>query len=94
VKRRLFRILAATGLLAILVYTGDLVSVRYGIPKGRATYGSVTVNDYLAIQMKDGKVEYDYVGTVETTCTNSLFPQLGHAPCWWLRRHREKRENL
>lgn len=92
--RILVRLLFAAVLLLFVAYVCDFVSVRYGIPKGRAVYGSVMVNDYLAVPMKNGKNEFDYVGAAAATCTDSLFPQLGYAPCWWLRRHHEKRETL
>ena len=93
-KRLLVWLLPAAGLLLALVYVCDFLSVRYSIPKGRAIYGSVQVNDYLVVPLKNGKNEYDFSGSQQAICTNSIFPQLGFPPCWWLRRHREKREQI
>jgi hypothetical protein len=93
-KRMLYPILATAGLLLFLVYLGDYVSVRFPIPKSRVVYGTIQVNDYLAVPLKNGKEEFDFVGSEQITCAHSLFPQMGYAPCWWLNRHREKREQL
>jgi hypothetical protein len=93
-KQMLYPILATAALLLFLVYLGDYLSVRFTIPKSRVVYGSIQVNDYLAVPLKNGKDEFDFVGSEQTTCTHSLFPQMGYAPCWWLNRHREKREQL
>ncbi len=89
----------ARGALAILLitfalYCGDYLSLRYEIPKGRQVFGSVRADRLLAVPLKNGKNEYDPIGSEEATCTQSLFPQFGYRPCWWLKRHREQVENL
>jgi hypothetical protein len=94
VSRWLTRGAVVLGCLGFVAYAGDFISVRYAIPKNRAVYGSVQVNKYLAVPLKNGKDEYDFVGSEDMVCTKSLFPQLGYTPCWWLRRHRERREEL
>lgn len=94
VRRWLARGAAFLVCLTLAVYVSDFVSVRYTVPKSRAVYGSVQVNKYLAVPLKNGKDEFDFVGSEDMVCTNSLFPQLGYTPCWWLRHHREQREEL
>ena len=47
-------ILIVVGLLA-LVYAGDYAAVRFPIPKGRASYGTVVVRPYYDVGLKSGK---------------------------------------
>ncbi len=88
------RAAVAVLLLTFALYCGDYLSLRYEIPKGRPMFGSVRVDHFQAVPLKNGKNEYDPIGSEQVTCTRSLFPQLGDAPCWWLKRHREQVENL
>ncbi|MGA7136478.1 MAG: hypothetical protein WBZ14_02295 [Terriglobales bacterium] len=53
----------------------------------RTGYGTVSVNQFLATSLKGNKTEYDFMGTVQETCSRSIFPQNGNPPCWWLKRH-------
>ncbi len=93
-RRWIARAAAAMVLFTFALYCSDYLSLRYTIPKGRQVFGSVRVNRFLAVPLKNGKNEYDPIGSEEVPCTQSLFPQLGDAPCWWLKRHRERVENL
>ncbi len=84
--RQLGRILLVlVGLLALL-YVGDWAVLEVRVAHGTA-YSTVEVTQFLATQLKGNKTEYDWMGTVEETCTRSLFPQKRHPPCWWLKRH-------
>ena len=74
------------GLFAIL-YAGDWIVLRLRISHGTA-YGSVAVDQFLSSALKGNKTEYDYVGTVQQTCSRSIFPQKGNTACWWLERHK------
>jgi hypothetical protein len=47
----------------------------------------VQVHQFLATSLKGGKTEYDMTGTVQQTCSRSIFPQQGYSACWWLQRH-------
>jgi hypothetical protein len=53
--------------------------------------GTVAVDQFLSTPLKGNKAEYDYLGTVNQTCSHSAFPQYANsdwnAPCWWLARH-------
>ncbi len=52
--------------------------------------GTVQVNVYYAVRLKGKKTEYLRADTETETCANSLFPQIGYLPCWYLNRHRQK----
>jgi|HubBroStandDraft_1064217.scaffolds.fasta_scaffold207159_1 hypothetical protein len=73
--------------LALAVYAGDFISVRYGIPKGRAQFGSVQVQRYYAVKLKNARTELMFQPPESQPCVHSLFPQLGASPCWYLERH-------
>lgn len=87
------------GLLGlVLVYGIDYFQLRYRIWWGKNPYGTVTVQTLYAISEKapqgTNKTEYTSGDTQDQTCVNSLFPHFGYAPCWYLRRHKEKRVNI
>jgi hypothetical protein len=78
----------------VVVYIGDYLSLRFQIPGGRPQFGQVTVNPLYAIQVKNGKIQYE-PGQQETdTCVHSLFPHFGNSPCWYLMRHKDKIINI
>jgi hypothetical protein len=87
VKRRFFQtILPALILTGIALYLGDYLSLRYRIPK-REQYGSVTVRQLYAVKLKNKQTEYMFQPPAPQECVNSLFPQFGDPPCWYLSRH-------
>jgi len=55
---------------------------------------TVTVNRYLVVPLKGNKNEYDFLGTGDQPCSESLFPRAGQTPCWRLRRHVDQVTNL
>jgi hypothetical protein len=75
----------AVGLLAgaVAAYAGDwlLFNLRGSITS------KITVSHFLSAPLKNNKQELDYLGSEEVPCSVSLFPQGGHTPCWYLRRH-------
>ena len=85
-------LLIALGLL-LLVYAGDYISVAYRIPKGREQFGSIEVQQLLAVPQKDHKTEYIAGSSQQQQCVHSLFPQLGLEPCWYLARHAQQQVN-
>jgi hypothetical protein len=87
------RILVVAVVSLVIVYVGDDLSVRYRIPKGRQSLGTVTIQRYDAIPEKNGKTEFAFENPVIQTCVHSLFPHLGYQPCWYLGRHSEQRIN-
>lgn len=85
-KRRLGRAVILLIVLVGILYAGDWIVLRIRVARGTA-FGSVQVNQFLATPLKGNKVEYDFTGTVQETCSWSIFPQKGNPACWWLQRH-------
>ena len=96
-KKILKRGLLVLGLV-VLIYAVDYLQLRYRIGWGKQPYGTVTVQTLYAISEKapqgTNKTEYTSGDAQDQTCVNSLFPHFGYAPCWYLRRHTEKRVNI
>ena len=90
IKRWLQRGLIGLVAAFVLVYGGD-----WAIYKMRgAPTANVTVNRFLTVPLKGNKIEYDYEGTGQVTCSVSLFPQGGQNPCWYLRTHPNQTTSL
>ena len=78
-------------LLAVLVscallYVGDYTIARF---RSNPT-GTVQVQPYYAVPLKDGKTEFIFLDPQNEVCVHSLFPHLGHRPCWYISRYRNK----
>jgi hypothetical protein len=60
--------------------------------------GSVPIDQFLATSLKGNKTEYEYLATVNQSCSRTLFPQYAasqwNPPCWWLQRHRARWETV
>ena len=80
------RILTIVLMVGVVLYAADFASLHLSIPR-RDMQGTVTVHTYYAVKLKSGKTEYDYYGDNNVNCANSLFPQLGLKPCWYVSRH-------
>jgi hypothetical protein len=73
------------GLMAttLAAFAGDWLTFNLrGAPTSK-----VTVSHFLSAPLKNNKQELDYLGSDDELCSRSLFPQAGHTPCWYLRRH-------
>jgi hypothetical protein len=74
----------------VLAYGGDYAIFRLrGSPSSK-----VTVNRYLTVPLKGQKQEFDYLGSIDVTCSKSIFPQAGQTPCWQLRRNPNQKTAL
>ena len=72
--------------MAVVSFAADwLVYNLRGAPSS-----SVNVSHFLSAPLKNNKEELDYLGSEDVPCSISLFPQGGHSPCWYLRRHRNQ----
>jgi hypothetical protein len=81
--RWLFRAVVVLAAGFVAVYVGDYAAFRLrGSPSSK-----VTVNRYVTIPLKGRKSEFDYLGTLDVSCSVSLFPQAGQSTCWQLRRN-------
>ncbi len=74
-------------------YAGDWLIYRYRAAHGTA-FDSIKVNQFIAVPLKDGKDEFDYVGSQQVGCVRSVFPWAGDEPCWWVRRHAESKTKI
>lgn len=75
---------------AVAAYAADwLVFIARGSITSR-----VTVYRFLSAPLKNDKEERDYLGSEDVPCSVSLFPQGGHLPCWYLRRHQNQVTNI
>jgi hypothetical protein len=93
-KGIVLRIVGTVVLLALVTYAGDYLSLRYKIPKAREPFSSVNIQPYYAIHQKNGKTEYDFAPPENQVCVCSLFPHFGYSPCWYVKRHTEKRIDI
>jgi hypothetical protein len=67
----------------VLAYIGDwIIFGLRGSPQS-----TVTVNLFQTVPLKGNKDEYDYLGTQQQSCAESLFPHAGLSTCWLLRRN-------
>jgi hypothetical protein len=87
--------LAATVLLAALIYAGDYLFLRFRLvyPKAGDAFGTVQMERLYAIPQKNGKIEYEFDARqpeVTTPCVHSLFAHMGNRPCWYLQRNSQK----
>ena len=82
--------------LAGILYLADFLSVRFRIP-ARNSVGTVTVHTYYVVKLKNGRTEYDPTGPQgdqNVNCSNSILPQFGLKPCWYVRRHTDQQINI
>jgi len=93
-KGVVLRIIGAIALVVLATYVGDYLSVRYRFPKGRDPFSSVTIQPYYAIHEKNGRTEYDFAPPESQVCVRSLFPHFGYSPCWYVKRHTDRRIDI
>lgn len=77
-------------LLILIAFLTDDITFR----AGGNSLGSVSMRRYYAVGLKNGKTELDFADPENETCVNSIFPHMGHSPCWYLRRHNTKEIRL
>lgn len=66
----------------------DYVIFLDRLRKGTALAG-VTVHQYLATPLKNGREELDYLGELDQPCVRALLPHQQMQPCWWIRRQKD-----
>ncbi len=89
----LLRALLAVCLAAALAFAIDAALLRYRASTNRHAFSTVTVHPYYSFPRKDKKLELLFEDPRDETCANSLFPQMGYSPCWYLRRHLDQVQN-
>jgi hypothetical protein len=76
-------------LLGLGVYGADFVWLRYRIATKADAFGSVTLNVYYSVKLKNGKTEFSYGGQQTFECPHSLLPQYREKPCWYASRQKD-----
>ncbi len=66
----------------------DYVIFVYRLRQGTAL-SVVTVHQYLATPLKNGRDELDYLGELDQPCVRALMPHQKMKPCWWLTLHKD-----
>jgi hypothetical protein len=79
---------------AALIYALDFVIFRIRVAANLRPYGSVTVNHYTAVLLKNGKTNLTFDPPQPWTCVHSLFPHSGSLPCWYLSRYPDQRTDI
>ena len=77
-------------LICALLYSGDYAAVRLR----RAPTGTVQVQPYYSVPLKDGKTEFMLLDPETQTCVKSLLPHFGYSPCWYLDGRKQQRINM
>jgi hypothetical protein len=87
------RTLMAAALAALVLYAGDYLSLTFGVPP-RPPISSVEIRRLYAVKLRNKETSYMPEETAVEKCVNSLFPQSGYAPCWWVNQHKEQRIDI
>jgi len=82
--------LIAVAAFCALFYAADYAVLRYRAARGRNPFGTVQVQPYYLVPLKDGKTEFMFLDPQNQSCVRSLFPYMGLTPCWYLSRHRNQ----
>jgi len=93
-KRILAIVVVSIAAIFALVFTGDYISVRFGIPNHREPFDYVDVRHFYAVKLKNRKTEYTFDQPQSMECVNSLLPHYGDTPCWYRKRHPVIQVNL
>jgi len=84
------RVLFAVIVTASVVYLGDWAVLKFR----KDPTGTVMVRPYYAVPRKDKREDYMFDDPHDQTCVNSLFPHQQTLPCWYLKRHTDRRTDL
>jgi hypothetical protein len=88
--RYLKRIVAVLLVLLAAAWLTDYIELR----RSGTPLSTVEIKRYYAVGLKNGKTEMMYAGPESEVCVNSVFPHMGHSPCWYVRRHALKQVDL
>jgi hypothetical protein len=88
------RVLISLVLLLAVFYLGDYGWLAYRAHANKNAFGSVTLDTYYTVKLKNGKTEFDYAGPQTVDCVRSLLPHMGDKPCWLASRKKEQQINI
>ncbi len=78
--------LAALAVGVLVMYIVDWGVWRIRVARGGGT-GSVQVTWFQVAELKGGREQYYPDGEGPETCSQSVFPQGGMKPCWYVEKH-------
>jgi hypothetical protein len=86
-------------ILVLLAVAGLGYGIDFAVFRVRATtnhnaYDSVVVRQYYAVLQKNGRTQFIFNPPAPQSCVKALFPHAGLLPCWYLRRHPERRTDI
>ncbi len=88
------RALITMAVLLAAIYLGDYGWLAYRAHTNRNAFGSVTLDTYYSVKLKNGRTEFDFAGQQNVECVNSLLPHLGDKPCWYASRKKEQQIDI
>jgi len=74
-----------------VIYAADYLSAKM---RGQSALGTVQVQLYYAVPLKDGKTEFMLLDPETKTCVKSLAPHFGYSPCWYLDGRKQERKDI
>ena len=78
----------------LTAYIGDNLVIRWRTARNLTPFATLEVKRYYAIRQKNQRVEFAPLDPETRPCANSLLPQFGRPPCWYLRRHAVERIDM
>jgi hypothetical protein len=86
------RVVIVAAFAVIGTYVADYVSLRLRMAHRTSTspIEVLNVQPTYAVARKDGQAEFDFGDTEPETCVHTLFPHMGYAPCWYVKRTSQK----
>lgn len=86
--------LIAVVLLLVVIYVADYAWLASRARRSQNAFGSVTLDTYYSVKLKNGKTEFDYAGPQTVECVHSLLPHMGDKPCWYATRKKEQQIDI
>ncbi len=87
--RKSGQLLACALSMAVFAVAGlDYATFVYRQRHGTAL-DSVTVRQFLATPLKNGRAELDFLGETDQPCVRAILPHQRMVPCWWVRAHKD-----
>ncbi|RRA48942.1 hypothetical protein [Acidipila sp. EB88] len=80
--------LSLSVILLIGLSAADYIVFLYHQRQG-SPLSFVTVREFVAAPLKNGRYEYDYLGDMDVPCVSALLPHQRMSPCWWVSVHRD-----
>src|SRR5215475_9793490 len=94
-KKLVKRAIAAIVCAAALIWLVDWLVLWRRVSTGQdSAFGSVLVRRSYAVHLRNKRIEQDIAKPSIEECVQSIFPHYEESPCWYLRRHANRSEEL